>query len=417
MDAHLDRFHDSARRLCGIALERLPEMIDPATGLFVFRVQGSGLVPAGTSLRYTAITAIGLDRAAQCGLPCRVDIDRIHEALDATLPAAETTGDLGLVIWATAKSRPSLAERALGELAAHHDLARTRGGDHVHSTELAWLVIGLAEALSAGVGDERDVRARLDLASRRLLAQRGASGLFCFSRPLDPSRGPRTPGELLRGRLGFFDAQVYGILACLARDSVAHDPEARDAARRVGERLLAHQHPLGQWGWHYDVHTGALVDLYPVYSVHQDGMAPMALLPLERAVDLPVTNAVARGVAWLFGDNELGEPLADVDRAVIWRSVRRRAPWRRVVYPLKALHLARLGGGLDLGARLARPRLLEIDRELRPYHLGWCLLALAEIAAAHRDRRDAHVTSEPEPTLKTGELGAPEAGPGASHSP
>src|SRR5580658_5986461 len=122
MDAHLDRFHDGARRLCGIALERLPEMIDPATGLFVFRVKGAALVPAGTSLRYTAIAAIGLDRAAQCGLPCRVALDRIHEALDATLPAAETTGDLGLVIWATAKSRPALAERALGELAAHHDL-------------------------------------------------------------------------------------------------------------------------------------------------------------------------------------------------------------------------------------------------------------------------------------------------------
>jgi hypothetical protein len=411
MDAHLDRFHENARRLCGIALDRLPAMIDPATGLVVFHVQGSGLVPAGTSLRYTAITAIGLDRAAQSGLPCRVDLDRLHEALDATLPAAETSGDLGLVLWATAKIRRPLAERALGDLAAHHDLARTHGGGHVHSTELAWVVIGLAEALSAGVGDERDVRARLDRATERLLAQRGASGLFCFARPLDPSRRPRTPGELLRGRLGFFDAQVYGILACLARDSVTGDPEARDAARRVGERLLAHQHPLGQWGWHYDVHTGALVDLYPVYSVHQDGMAPMALLPLERAVDLPATNAVARGVAWLFGNNELDEPLADVDRALIWRSIRRRAPLGNVVYPLKALHLARLGGGLDLGARLAHRALLEIDRELRPYHLGWCLLALAEIAAAHRARTEVASPSDPEPTLKTGELGAPELVP------
>ena len=53
MDAHLDRFHENARRLCGIAIERLPEMIDPATGLVVFRVEGSGLVPAGTSLTET----------------------------------------------------------------------------------------------------------------------------------------------------------------------------------------------------------------------------------------------------------------------------------------------------------------------------------------------------------------------------
>jgi hypothetical protein len=416
MDAHLDRFHEDARKLCGIALERLPHMIDPATGLVVFRVQGEDLAPAGTSFRYTAITAIGLDRAAQCGLPCRVDLDRLHEALDATLPAAETSGDLGLVIWAAARVRRPLAERALGELATC-GLARVRGGRHVHSTELAWVVIGLAEALSAGVGDERDVRARLDQAFARLLAQRGRSGLFCFARPLDPAARPRTAGELLRGRLGFFDAQVYGIMACLARDSVVGDPEARDAARAVGERLLAHQHPLGQWGWHYDAHTGALVDLYPVYSVHQDGMAPMALLPLERAVDLPLTNAVARGVAWLFGHNELRARMADEPRARIWRSIRRRAPYGRVVHPLKALHLAGLGGRLDLGARLAGRGVLEIDRELRPYHLGWCLLALAEIAAAHRERDDVTSASDPEPTLKTGERGAPDAGPGASQSP
>ena len=87
------------------------------------------------------------------------------------------------------------------------------------------------------------------------------------------------------------------------------------------------------------------------------------------------------------------------------------------MYPLKALHLARLGSGLDLGACLSGRGMLEIDRELRPYHLGWCLLALAEIAAAHRARGDEASPSDPEPTLKTGELGAPEPDPAASHSP
>ena len=159
----------------------------------------------------------------------------------------------------------------------------------------------------------------------------------------------------MRSELGFFDAQVYGIVACLARDAAVGDPEARDVARVAGERILAHQHPLGQWGWRYNTRTGALVDLYPVYSVHQDGMAPMALLPLERAAGIPTTAAVARGVGWLFGENELGERLVDDERGVIWRSIRRRAPLRGVVHPLKAASLLGLGRTLDLGARLTGP--------------------------------------------------------------
>jgi hypothetical protein len=274
----------------------------------------------------------------------------------------------------------------------------------VHTTELAWVVTGLAEALAWGVGDERDVRTRLERAWRRLLEQRGASGLMCFARPLERRRliGPRA---LLQGELGFFDAQVYSILACLRFDSICPGTEAREVARVIGEQLLRHQHRRGQWAWHYNARTGGLVDLYPVYAVHQDGMAPMALLPLERATGLPVTAAVARGVAWLFGENEIGEPLVDEERALIWRSLRRRR--RGLVLPLKAASLlSRFGGeGLDLGASFAAPAQLEIDREMRPYHLGFCLLAFSEIASAHRPR-DVEGGSDPRPTLRTGGISA-----------
>ena len=412
MDALLDRFHAHVRRLCAVAVAGLPRMIDPATGLMSFRVDGDDAVPSGESLRYTAMTLLGLERAERAGFSLGLDVGRLYEAVDATLAGADNSGDVGLVLWASASTCRPLAERALDDLREFGDLARTRSVAAVHSTELAWVVTGLAEALLAGVGDEREVRVRLDRAFAHLLAQRGASGLFCFARPL--GRAPRSPGALLRSELGFFDAQVYGIVACIARDAAVGDPEALEAARVVGERLLAHQHSLGQWGWHYNTRTGALVDLYPVYSVHQDGMAPMALLPLERVVSLPTTPAVARGVAWLFGRNELRERLVDEERGVIWRSIRRRWPARRVVYPLKAASLLGLGGGLDLGARLADPGWLEVDRECRPYHLGFCLHALAELAAQPLDEM-AVLADDPSPTLKTGEPCASSRGTPASH--
>lgn len=399
MDALLDRFHENVRRLCEVAVAGLPAMIDPATGLLVFRVAGEDVAPAGASLRYTAITLLGLERAERAGFSLGLDVGRLYEAVSATLAGADNVGDVALVLWAASATCRPLAERALDDLREFDDVLRRRRGRVVGTTELCWVVTALAEALTSGIGREREVRSRLDRAFAYLLGQRGRSGLFCFARPF--ARPPVTPAAILQSRLGFFDAQVYSIVACLARDTAVGDPEAKDVARIVGERILAHQHPLGQWGWHYDVHSGGLVDLYPVYSVHQDGMAPLALLPLERAVGLPTTAAVARGVEWLFGRNELGEQMVDEDRGVIWRSIRRRAPLRRVVYPLKAASLLGVGRSLDLGARLADRTTLEVDRECRPYHLGFCLYALAELLCPPIDDPDA--SDEARPTLKTGE--------------
>jgi hypothetical protein len=190
--------------------------------------------------------------------------------------------------------------------------------------------------------------------------------------------------------LGFFDAQVYTILASLRRDALLNDPVARDVALTIARQIIHHQGPLGQWAWHYNVHTGGLVDRYPVYSVHQDGMAPMALLPLERALGLPTGEAVARGVEWLYGHNELGVRMIELDRSVIWRSIRRREPLRHVVYPLKVASFLGLASA-SLGTRLAYPAALEVDRELRPYHLAWALLAFAELVAEKPRLRPAAI--------------------------
>jgi hypothetical protein len=322
------------------------------------------------------------------------------------------------VIWAAARHARPLAERALEIALEFPDHVQSRRGTSVHSTELALYTNGLTEALAAGVGSERDVRGRLDKAFRGLAAQRGPSGLLPFSRPVPGREKPPGWHEHLRSELGFFDAQIYSLLAALRRHEILDDINARAMARRIAEGLLAGQHPLGQWAWHYNVRSGAVVDLYPVYAVHQDGMAPMALLPAERLLGLSTVPAVARGVKWLFGRNELETSLVDSrpDRAVIWRSIRRKSPLRGVVYPLKLASLVDLGRGLDLGARLASPGALEIDREMRPYHLGWCLYAFSALAASLPAEGDLTPDSEPRPTLKTGDLVEPDSRSRASNS-
>ena len=187
------------------------------------------------------------------------------------------------------------------------------------------------------------------------------------------------------GTLGFFDAQVYSIVASLRHHAVTGDAAARDTALTMGRAILQKQRSRGQWPWHYEVATGAIVDPLPTYAVHQDAMAPMALLMLERETGLVATPAVARGLGWLFGDNELNTSLVDADRSVIWRSIRRRNALRSAVYPLKLARLA--GAGPALADALSSRPLLAIDREFRPYHLGLCLYAFAELSASG-DRKE-----------------------------
>lgn len=396
MTAPKEAFRERARRLCDLSLARLPFFLDDRTGLFAFRADGDAMIRSTTtSVRYTAMTLLGLERAHASGLTSSIDVAKVDAALERALPSVTNSGDVALVLWAAlARKNARLAELALESLLDFGDLTRERSGRAYHGTELAWVVTALAEARMQDLGNERAVRVRLDEAYERLLDLRGSSGLIAFSRPAskDGSRfvTAMSARERMKATLGFFDAQVYSILAFLAKSKATNDPIAKVFAKVIGEEILKHQRPLGQWAWHYNVETGSVVDVYPVYSVHQDGMAPMALLPLAEATGLEVEEPIARGVAWLFGDNELETSLVDETRALIFRSIRRKQPFKNVLYPLKALSMANALGSLDLGARLAKREHVHIDKELRPYHLGWCLFAFSEIAAKARRDKHAH---------------------------
>jgi hypothetical protein len=120
-----------------------------------------------------------------------------------------------------------------------------------------------------------------------------------------------------------------------------------------------------------------VIEGYPVYSVHQDAMAAMALLPATRLGVGDYRAAVATGVRWVTGDNELGRGLVDEPAHLIYRAIQRAggdadglAGWSRP--QLAAACVAALAG-----RSRPRPRRLEVLNECRSYHLGWLLLAAA----------------------------------------
>ena len=114
-------------------------------------------------------------------------------------------------------------------------------------------------------------------------------------------------------------------LAVAARNGHLTD-RALATARRVAGRLLELQRPDGGWPWIFDAKRGAVVEPYEVYSVHQDAMAPMALLELSEVTGDPkYRDAAIRGLDWIFGQNDLDREMLDREAGILYRSIRRKA--------------------------------------------------------------------------------------------
>jgi hypothetical protein len=322
-------------------------------------------VPSGQSLRYAAIVALGAgllpeseQRDALAGQSAAELVGMLVPRLKDTGATAVTSlGDIALVCWAAAETGHDGLPQALERLAA----ADRPGRGPVFTVDAAWVVSALAAAGTAA-GDH------LDRARRRLLD--GLRGRELYAHEV----GGRGLVPRYRAHVGCFADQVYPVQA-LAR---LGDAESLTAANKVADAICAAQGPDGQWWWHYDARTGGVVEGYPVYSVHQHAMAPMALLDLAEAGGADHLGAIARGVGWLAGPPETAVPLMPGEPVMTWRKVARSDPRKAVRGVRAATTLLRPGWRAAALDRAFPPG--AVDLECRPYELGWLLYSWLEAA-------------------------------------
>jgi hypothetical protein len=132
-------------------------------------------------------------------------------------------------------------------------------------------------------------------------------------------------------------------------------------------RVVSLQGPMGEWPWMISVRRPAVVDPYPVFSVHQDSMALLFLIPaLERNVP-GVATAMAESCRWVEGRNELSTDLVNRDPFFISRSIQRSEKGSR------ARRFARSLAPKKGSWRQAAAGKVEINPECRSYHIGWIL--------------------------------------------
>ncbi len=343
--------------LNGLALRGLAPMFDKNSQLFCHRVQrdGANLRMEGLSPRYTAMTLLGLHQLESAGIPSPFDTQAIFGALVKDSRWVDNIGDIGLLMWLCAVVYPSQLEAVVDRFNVKHVLGRTR---ERKTMELSWFLAGLSHHALAESGRLSNLTDAAIEAYQLLIGNQGEKGIFGHS-----SRNGNVSG-VIRGHIGSFADQIYPIYA-MAKASQAFPLEkATDRALDCALTICQVQGSQGQWWWHYDSSTGRVVGRYPVYSVHQHGMAPMGLLALGEVLDSDFGPWIQKGLQWVNGDNELDQDMRDASSGVIWRCIHRK-DYKKYFHTAYAILSGREDG-------TSHTNLLLRD-ECRPYELGWLL--------------------------------------------
>ena len=327
------------------------------SGLYCFDMPMDTLTPRGESVRYSLMVLLGMQRASAAGIADVVDLGELWQTcLDRRNDF--TAGDVGLALWADSRgdgtATASLLEQYARLVPADAALRPLVG------MEIAWSVIGLAHALDRAP----DAARPLEQVTRHFEQERRADSGLYFHDAASP----------IRRHLPNFATEIYSLLALSTLARLDLRPQARRHAEVLAGHLVRMQLADGGWPWLFDADRACVAERYEVYSVHQDAMAPMALLDLsELTGDERWADAAIAGLAWSHGANELQADLFDEDAAFAHRSIRRTPPYDRLA--LVANSAAARSTGRPL--RVDGGTQVEVDATCRPYHLGWILEAWA----------------------------------------
>ena len=269
-------------------------------------------------------------------------------------------GGIGLIIWANAVWEM----KSLAELQQQLNIPFENFSAYLISLttmETAWLVSGLLHEYQRN--QEAKTKKYLDIALNTLLSRyQSSSHLMVHA----DAKAPWS--HRLRRWVANFADQIYSVQALAFAAIVIKNEIAKQTAVDLANQLAKLQGKLGQWGWHYNPHNGEILQLYPVYSVHQYGMAPMAFAALQVAQVSNFDRVIQRGRDWLE-HNEMNLKMIDRQANTIWRDIEyHQNLFKKISRQTSSL----LGRKEQITTNQSN---LKLNYETRPYEWGWCLYA------------------------------------------
>ena len=350
--------------LCDLAVSGLEPMLDATSGIFcdIYSKAGGEMERKDISPRYTMMTVLGLYRFERAGGKAPWSAMERFETLIRELSWIRCAGDLGLLLWTCAELDPERLPELYYRTQAETALARFEDAAQGRTMEVAWFLTGASTCILAGYPDLPGLTNQIETARRILLRNAGPTGIYGHTSQSS------WPVNYVRRRIGSFADQVYPSIAFARLSRALGDEEARHQAFLTANAMCQRQGEMGEWFWQYDNRTGSVISRYPVFSVHQHAMGPMMLFEVAEATGHDFREHIDRGLAWIYGRNELGRDMVDPALNLIWRCI----------------YLGPAAAYVDAFLRFwnfrrgpVSPRSLKIRYECRPYELGWLLYAFA----------------------------------------
>ncbi len=271
--------------------------------------------------------------------------------------------ELSLLLWLLAKdndSRSDILFRKICALPAHVII-------NAETMEVAWLLTSLV-FYARQTGLEKSGKT-MDVVLQHFKKRFNCdTGLF-----LHRSRNSFFSNFDIRFDIANFADQIYSIYAFALHFELKRDEESLRISEQCADKICFLQGKQGQWWWHYDVPHGIVIQKYPVYSVHQDSMAPFALMELNKASRKDYSSAISLGLRWLFAENELNIELVNEEKSYVRRGIQRKRYLAKLInvrtLVFKIMNINCLLDYYD------QPKFLCRMNWEYSYHLGWILYA------------------------------------------
>ncbi len=336
-------------QLVGLAAEGLRSMYDDREGIFCARVSrsGQGLRRQGHSFAGSLVATLGLAESGRRGHWTAFSTDALAQELIQRRTSVRSTAELGLLLWMTARTSPHWLDRIYEGFDLRLAVDAFADGRRASSRSLAWLLTGLCEVRLAGAPAPITLDDVAHLTRQLLFVNYGGHGIFAHQ----GRKGLLSPK-------GYLADQAFALYAFCRYARAYGDESSLRVARDVADRLVRSQGPTGQWWWRFDPATGQVAAHYPVMSVHQYALAPMALIEHSQLSGADHAEALTASLAWVRFGNERKVDLVDAKRKVVWDGLQ-----------LPRTRLLARRAGLSIKA--------SVIEECRPEHLGWLLVALA----------------------------------------
>lgn len=367
----LERMAPRFADLAELSLDALPGMFDPERGLFSHKttVRDGRYVNREPNVLYSAVSLVGILRQRRRPADGVLPLGRALDGLHAATAERSVPGEIANFVWAATMVEDDRGAEMTRRLAAVDPATCSSG-------ELGQVLYGLVCGARAHE-PERDRAMAAAKGGVAELLERFRPRAEVFPGSPRARRLPRR--ELIEAGLTSFAAQVYplhGLAAYYLHTGETPAP----ALARVADRIVDAQGPLGQWWWIYSSRARVVLEGYPVYSVHQDGMAFLGLVELERLGLGSFLEPLALGLDWVFAANELESTLVRREPPLVHRCIQRAGSDADGAYGVSKRNLLRIFRR-SLAPRVSgdvtdAPRgELEVLEECRSYHLGWLLYA------------------------------------------